>query len=161
MREVDRILDQLERSRRGDSWHGPALEEVLADVDAETAAAHPIPGAHSIWELVLHITTWQDVVRRRLTGEAVVPGDDENWRAVEDRSEGAWDAARAALGDARARLEREVASLDDAALDRAPRRGARTRYVLLHGVLQHDLYHAGQMSLLRKALGAPAGDVAG
>src|SRR5437764_6919973 len=55
MNEVERILDQLKRAFEGNAWHGPAVEEVLADVTAEQAAAKPIPDAHSIWELTLHI----------------------------------------------------------------------------------------------------------
>ena len=55
MTEIERIEDQLKRSLEGEAWHGPALEELLADVRAEQAAAKPVPPAHSIWEIVLHI----------------------------------------------------------------------------------------------------------
>ena len=66
MREVDRIADQLKRAYAGPAWHGPSLSELLKEVDAQRAAAHPLPGTHSIWELVLHIAAWDTAVSRRL-----------------------------------------------------------------------------------------------
>jgi len=66
MTDSDRIAQQLENAFDGGAWHGPTLLELLAGVDAQTAAAHPLPGAHSIWELVLHIAAWDDAVNRRI-----------------------------------------------------------------------------------------------
>src|SRR5450432_2781890 len=66
MAEVNRILDQLHRAYDGPAWHGPALREILAGVTWQTAALHPITGAHTIWELVLHLTVWMSVVTRRI-----------------------------------------------------------------------------------------------
>lgn len=154
MNEVDRTLEQLERSRRGGAWHGPALEEVLSGVDAAAAAARPIPDGHTIWELTRHIATWQDVVRRRLAGEEAVPSERDDWPPVDDTSEAAWEAARGALRETRVRLERAVAGLDEGALADPPRPGEETRYALVHGIIQHDLYHAGQIALLAKAADA-------
>ena len=56
--DMEIIADQISRAFRGESWHGPSVREVLAGVSAEDAAAHPIAGAHSIWEIVLHLTGW-------------------------------------------------------------------------------------------------------
>ena len=151
MNEIDRVLDQLRRSRGGGAWHGPSLEEVLSGVDAGTAAARPIPDAHTIWEIALHIATWQEVVRRRIAGHEVTPTEAENWPRVEQPSDAAWEAAVAKLRDTRERLEREVAELSPVALAEPPRAGEKTRYALLHGIIQHDLYHAGQIALLAKA----------
>jgi len=67
--EVRRIQRQLEHTFNGPAWHGPALLELLADVNAGKAAARPIAGAHSIWELVLHIAAWDKAVARRLAGD--------------------------------------------------------------------------------------------
>ncbi len=71
MTESVRLADQLRRAFEGNAWHGDSLLELLAGVDAKTAAAKPIKDAHSIWELVLHIAAWDDAVRRRTAGEAV------------------------------------------------------------------------------------------
>ena len=66
--ETSRIADQLRRAFEGRAWHGPSLFELLRNVGPSTAAAKPLPNAHSIWELVLHIAAWDEAVRRRLGG---------------------------------------------------------------------------------------------
>jgi uncharacterized damage-inducible protein DinB len=86
MSEIEKVVEQLRRAFEGNAWHGPAMREILADVTAPGAAAKPLAEAHSIWDIVLHMTVWEDVVRRRL-----------------------------------------------------------------HGIIQHDLYHAGQIAVLKKA----------
>ncbi len=63
------IADQLRRAFEGDAWHGPALLELLEDVDPATAASKPLPDVHSIWELVLHISAWDAAASRRIAGE--------------------------------------------------------------------------------------------
>src|SRR5437899_6585540 len=79
MSRIDQVVDQLHRAFDGEAWHGPALMEVLEGIDAETAADRPIPGAHSIWELVLHITAWEGVVASRIQGQIVTVSDEENF----------------------------------------------------------------------------------
>ncbi len=151
MSETERIVDQLQRASGGGAWHGPSLAELLADVDARTAAARPVDGAHTIWELVLHITTWRDVARRRLEGEVIEPPDEVDWPPVTEASEEGWRRALASLEDAGRRLEATLASFDETDLDRRAAGVAYTNYILAHGVVQHDLYHAGQIALLKKA----------
>ena len=82
MSELERLKDRVTRSLLGDAWHGPSIQELLRDISAEQAASHPIEGAHSIWEIVHHITCWHRVVQRRLRGEAFDPSDHENWKPV-------------------------------------------------------------------------------
>ena len=60
---------QIERAMTGPMWHGPALAQVLETVTCEQAAARPIPGAHSIWEVVVHVTAWAEIARQRIHGE--------------------------------------------------------------------------------------------
>lgn len=152
--EGARIAGQLARAYEGGAWHGPAVREVLVGVTAESAAAHPIPGAHSIWEIVLHIGVWEDVVRRRLEGERVEPTAAEDWPAVTETSAAAWSAALARLERGNQALRDTVARLDDRTLDQPPAGSKTPRYVLAHGAVQHDLYHAGQIALLKKGAGA-------
>src|SRR6185437_7128500 len=78
--EVSRIADQLHRAYRGPAWHGPSLKAILTEVTADRAALRPANGAHSIWEIVLHITAWMRIARERLTAsEARVVSDEEDW----------------------------------------------------------------------------------
>ena len=124
---------------------------ILGGVDAAAAAARPIPNAHTIWEIVLHIALWHDVVARRLRGETAYPSPSEDWSSVNDTSPEAWRRALAALTESHTTLCRAVERLDDRRLaDIAP--GRKTSlYVHLHGVAQHDAYHGGQIALLKKA----------
>ena len=153
MREIERITDQLKRAFLGDAWHGPALMELLEGVTPEQAAARPLPKAHNIWEIVLHIAAWKEAVRRRLRGDAVELSPDQDWPRLLDTSEKAWISALEALKRAHNQLERTVADLQDSELPgRVPGKPQEhyTVYYMLHGVIQHDLYHAGQIALLKK-----------
>ena len=127
--------------------------EILKGVTATRAAARPIAGAHTIWELVLHIAAWDGAVLRRLGGAAVELSDAENFPAVTDSSEAAWRAALAQVRRVHEQLVAAVAALPDSRLDdKVPgKEGAHyTFYYMLHGVVQHELYHAGQIALLKK-----------
>ena len=147
--EASLIADQLHRAFYGSAWHGPALFELLADIDAVTAAAKPLPHVHSIWELVLHVAVWDDAALRRLDGKRWQPTGPANFPPVSATTT-AW---RKAIADARRThdtLVRTVAALPESRLgDRVP--GKRYDfYHMLHGIAQHELYHAGQIAILKK-----------
>ena len=149
--EATRIADQLRRAFDGSAWHGPALLEILADVDATTAAAKPLPAVHSIWELTLHIAVWDDAGLRRLEGKKWQPTGLANFPPVTKPTEAAWRKAVAATQRTHDTLVKTVGALPDSRLwDRVP--GKRYDfYHLLHGIVQHELYHAGQIAILKKA----------
>ena len=151
MTEVERIQDQLERAFQGEAWHGPPLMELLDGVAAARAAAKPLRHGHSIWEITLHIAAWEGVARRRIEGESVELSDEEDWPPVRDPSEAAWKTAIAGLVQGHEALRRTISRLDDARLLGPVPGRPYTAYVLLHGVIQHGLYHAGQIALLKKA----------
>jgi uncharacterized damage-inducible protein DinB len=150
--EAANIADQLKRAFDGSAWHGPALLEILADVDAAAATARPIANVHSIWELVLHIAVWDRSGLVRLGGEKYQPTGDDNFPLVAKASEAAWHKAVAETKRTHEKLVKTVAALPDARLwDRVP--GKRYDfYHLLHGIAQHELYHAGQIAVLKKAV---------
>ena len=148
--EDARIADQLRRAFDGSAWHGPALLELLEDVDATTAAAKLLPKIHSIWELVLHIAVWDDAGLRRLAGNKWQPSGLANFPLVSAPTEVAWRKAIAATKRTHDALVNTVAKLSDSRLgDRVP--GKRYDfYHMLHGIAQHELYHAGQVAILKK-----------
>jgi uncharacterized damage-inducible protein DinB len=152
MTEVQRILDQMDRAFAGDGWHGPSLMALLEGVSAEDASQHSIRGAHSIWELVNHIAAWHRIVHQRLNGELVELTGEIDWPPVRDANEVAWQRALESLSESRARLRGVVEGLGDDLLQEKPAGNADSRYITLHGVVQHDLYHAGQIAVLKKAL---------
>jgi uncharacterized damage-inducible protein DinB len=154
MTEINRILDQLKRAYEGNAWHGPSIKESLSGVTAAQALARPLANAHSIWELVHHIAVWEDVGRRRLGGDpAEVPiSTPEDWPPADDASDAAWEKAKAALERGHQALVDAISSVPESGLDEPILEGKSTVYVTLHGVIQHDLYHAGQIAILKKAL---------
>ena len=97
--EVDRIRDQFRRAFEGEAWHGPSVLALLKGVTAQQAAAHPIPGAHSIWELTQHIEAWERACLRRLNGDPAQLTDEEDWQPVNDTSEAAWESTKQQLVD--------------------------------------------------------------
>jgi uncharacterized damage-inducible protein DinB len=147
------IADQLRRAFEGDAWHGPSLLELLQDVDAAAAAAKPISNVHSIWELVLHIAVWDGVASRRLAGEKCQPEGEDNFPPIVAPSEAAWRKTIAHARRTHDVLVKTVASLPETRLrERVP--GKRYDfYFMLQGIAQHELYHAGQIAILKKAQG--------
>ena len=152
MSEITRIIDQMDRAMDGEAWHGPSLEELLKDVSAQQAAAHPVAGAHSIWELVNHIGAWNTILAKRAAGKATSVTPEEDWPPVIDTSAESWKQTVAAMRAARARLRGVVQKLNDGQLDEIVPGKDHSIYVMLHGGVQHDLYHAGQIAVLKKAL---------
>ena len=151
MSEIANILDELRRIHAGDAWHGPSLKESLDGVRAEQAAARPVAGAHSIWEIVRHITVWENVFSLRLEGHPVTEPEEGDFPPVEETSQEAWAEALRQLDGCHERLLQAVAGLDDSALpEKVPGKDYSTRF-LLDGVIRHHVYHAGQVALLKKS----------
>jgi uncharacterized damage-inducible protein DinB len=153
MSEITRILDQMDRAFSGDAWHGPSLQRLLEGLSAEDSSKHSVRNAHSIWELVNHIAAWNTIVRHRLIGEKVAVTPEMDWPPVWEASEIAWKRSLDHLSECRALLRQVVEGLTDSQLDERVAEKDYTNYVMLHGLIQHDLYHAGQVAVLKKALG--------
>jgi|SRR5581483_1027472 len=157
MSQSELLADQIRRAFEGEAWHGDSLLAILADVNAQTAAARPIKNAHSIWELVLHIACWDSALLTRMGGKAYMPTDEENFPSVKDTSEGAWRGAVEQMKKTHAALVRQVAAFPDERLGE-PVPGKETQpyytfYYMFSGIVQHELYHAGQIVMLKKAAG--------
>lgn len=146
------LRQMLHKAYFGPAWHGPAVAELLADVTAAQAAAPPVTGSHSIWQLVEHMTAWRDEVRRRLHGPSRKLTAEENWPTIRDASDSAWQAALERSHTSQRNLEQDVAGFSDEQLTTSADNLPGGREELLHVVIHHDLYHAGQIALL-KAVG--------
>ena len=154
MSETGRIWDLLQRAYEGGAWHGPALRELLENVPPAKAAARPVAAAHSIWEIALHIGAYERVVRRRIEGEPIgeLP-EAEEWPDVADTSPAAWRRTLETFEEEHRRLREALAGFPDSRLaDTVPGRDYPF-YIMLYGIIQHDLYHAGQIALLMRAQG--------
>lgn len=159
MSQIEIVVDQLKCAFDGEAWHGPALMEILEGVDSKTAAARPIATAHTIWELVLHLAGWERVVTRRLLhGEKLTLSDADNFPHITAPTENAWREAVKTLRDTHDALIQAVSLLSESSLGKSRLRETvpGTDYDLefmLLGVAQHAAYHAGQIALLKRAVG--------
>ena len=141
------------------AWHGTPLRQLLSDVDYSQATVRPFAGVHTIWEIVLHMTAWKNEVRRRLGGAPAGLPTEGDWPSPAVAGPQTWCEAVDALEDAHRALVAVIARVPEAQLftptndSRAPETGQGvSHYVLLHGIVQHDVYHSGQIALLKKAV---------
>jgi len=153
MSEIEQIVEELKMAFEGEPWHGPALMEIVAGVDAKAASAHPIAEAHSIWELVLHIAAWERAINTRIVRrKALQLNDQENFPTVTDASEAAWRQAIEKLRQDHRELVATTSGLSESQLsEQVPGKPYDIRF-MLHGSAQHVAYHGGQIALLKKAL---------
>jgi hypothetical protein len=154
MSETTRIADQLHRAFHGEAWHGPAVLELLNGMNARSAAKRAPGGVHSIWEIVRHIRVWDNAAIRRMAGEVVQPTGDEDWPKVSgDLSDSAWKETTGDLIQTHDKLVHAVKAFPDSRLTgRVPGKKPDyyNFYYMLHGIAQHELYHAGQIAILKK-----------
>ena len=148
------LADQLRRAHQGEAWHGPSLRETLSGVTAEMAGARPVGDAHTIWELIRHIGAWVHAAGRALEGEAL--GAAEDWPPVEQMSEAVWQETLARLDQETEHLQKAISKLSDEHLKKGVTGRDFSVRFLLEGLIQHHLYHAGQMALLKKMTSASA-----
>ena len=153
MNELQRIRDQITRSLDGAAWHGPALLQVLSGVDVQAAAARPIPSAHTIWEILLHVPASAELVLSRLRGEARTLSPEEDWPAPPSTGNlDVWEADIRRLAEVHRELIEELCAVDESRLDAPIGPGFSIVYVTLHGLVQHNVHHAGQIAVIKKWL---------
>ena len=150
MSDTQRILEHYDGVLSGNAWHGDPVWEVLDGISAEQAAARPVASAHTIWEIVMHMKFWEDVVTRRLAGERAGLVEELNFPPMPAPTEDNW---RTTLNDFRGsnrRFREALTNFDPAKLNELTAAGKRTYYGEAHGIIEHHVYHLGQIALLRK-----------
>ena len=151
MTEAARIADQLRSAFEGEAWHGPAVLELLADVDPSTAAcASASRRAQHLGTRSAYRGLGRGCQPAHCDGQGPHLNDAENFPPVKDKSRAAWKEAIALLKRAHNELVKTVAALPDSRLNERVPGKKYTVYVMLHGVTQHELYHAGQIAILKK-----------
>ena len=158
--ELKRLAGELRRIYEGEAWHGPSVREALSGVTAAQAAGRSLPGAHTIFELTHHIAAWTGEVTRRLRGGSPSEPEDGDFPAPGAQvDEAKWEATKALLAARNAELVAAILAFDPSRLDEVvggagtgPAESRATFRTMLHGVVSHDAYHAGQIVILRKGL---------
>ncbi len=157
--EINLLLQLVDEGYNKKAWHGPNLKGSIRRVSAAEAAWRPGPPRHSIAENVVHCAYWKYAVRRRLTGEKrgsfALKGS--NWFAIESRlGEAAWKEYIALLDREHLALRQTIAAFPPERLDEFPQ-GGKVRFVAqIYGIALHDVYHAGQIQLLKRLHGTEA-----
>jgi len=150
MNEPQRILALYNRVMNGKPWHGDSVWATLEGISADQAGRRQVASAHTIWQLVLHMTFWETEVLRRLQG---LPGRSVrklNFPVVSENSPGDWKRTLADFRQSNAAFRQGLKNVDSSRLDKPLAGRTKPLYVELHGVIQHHLYHAGQIALLRR-----------
>jgi DinB superfamily len=152
--ESNRIADQLRRAFAGDPWHGDPLRTLLTGISAEQALARPLPESHCIWELVLHIELYVRIAYEATKGSPMpkLYGTGHDWTVVDRGDAAEWAGAIEQLIQSEELLAAAIEEFPDARLpDTVPGR-AYDFYYLFHGIVQHSLYHGGQIAMLKRAV---------
>ena len=159
MTDLERLADQFRRAFEGDAWHGASLRELLHGVTAKQAASRPIANAHSIWEIVLHITSWEKMFDGATHGKPLLPWPSRaisklDWPPIPKADAANWKKAQRELYAAGEKLRRSIAGFNPRRLNQiVPGRDYDFAYAF-PGIVQHTIYHAGQIAMLKKALHA-------
>jgi hypothetical protein len=155
--ECNHIADELASAINGEAWYGNSLQEILQDVTAEQAQRHPIPNAHSIWELLRHVEAWVKFALGAVEGIPIPPWPampvEMDWPAVTDTSEPGWQQAMESFFAHHLKLVEEIRAFADERLDATVPGRTYNFYRLFHSAIQHAIYHAGQIALLKKIVG--------
>lgn len=156
MSEAKRIANLYrsvyEGDKNGEAWHGLALKPLLKGVTVEQAVRVPKTGAHSIYQLVLHIAYWEEIVLRRLNGEVVdAPlNTSDDWPLNRKLTNVDWQAALTRLEKSHVALRQAMESITEDKLKQMVPKRDHDNYTLLHGIIQHCVYHSGQIAFVKK-----------
>jgi len=153
--EVALLLEMIDQAFDHSSWHGTNLKGAIKGINAREAAWRPGTDRHNIWELVVHAAYWKYIVRRRILNEkrGSFPLKGSNWFPRPERgerSDGAWKQDVVLLIDTHKTLRAAVAELTRKELDAKPRGSTRATRALVVGIASHDLYHTGQIQLIKR-----------
>ena len=148
--EIQRIITLFKETFEGPAWHGPAVKEVLKGISAEQSL-RSFDDGHNIAELVFHITAWRTFLINELKGlEKYDVSEEENFIKIENINEQEWQNLQEKLNKSQSELLALLNDQEDSILEQRVGKRNYNFYVLMHGVIQHDLYHLGQIIMLKK-----------
>jgi hypothetical protein len=152
--ECNRIANQLASAIDGEAWYGDSLRQILKGVSPKRAQAHPVPNVHSIWELLRHVESWVKFAIGAVEGVPIPPWPAmpkaQDWPTVVDTSNAAWNQTVDAFFSHHLKLVETISAFTDQRLEATVPGRSYNFYRLFHGTIQHVVYHAGQIALLKK-----------
>ena len=157
MTEIEQLVDRYEQTMSVDAWYGDPIWKILQCIDAPCAAAELLPGTHTIWQLVMHMEFWERIAARRFAGP-IVPEEAGNFPATPAVNDAEWEKTLGSFRISNREFRQAISQLDANCLDKNTPGGQRSFRYELVGVLEHHIYHAGQIALLKKAYSARVGE---
>jgi hypothetical protein len=148
---VNRFVEQLQRIHNGDAWHGSSLHQLLVGITPAQASIRPIPGAHTVWELVAHIAGWEGVLHRWIEGIPLKEPEEGDFPRMPSPTTEAWNRTLAHLDRSHGEFVRAIAALPETSLDQTIVGKEYTIAFMLEGAVRHHVYHTGQIALLGKS----------
>jgi len=152
MNEIERIANQINLAYCEGFWGGGSILDLFHSFTASEAASYPISGVHSVWEIALHLTVWHNIFRSRIAEEEVEYYYETDWPTPAETTEANWTTALDDLDLSHKALVDTVRIVKVEELDKLVSGKIFTVYEMLHGISQHDFYHAGQVMILKKAM---------
>ena len=152
MTETQRILEQYDGAMYGAAWHGDPIWQIVEGISAEQAALRPIANAHSIWEIVGHMAFWEEVAAKRLGGQRAELDEERNFPVTPEATETNWQKTLEEFRASNKAFREALQKLDPARLNELSAAGKRSFYQEAHGLIEHHVYHGGQVALLAKAM---------
>jgi uncharacterized damage-inducible protein DinB len=147
---AQRLSDEILRSAGKDAWHGPSVKDALEGVTLHEATRRPPGGGHSIAELAAHLLFWHEEALAVVGGRPYRDNDEAaQWPAPGVTTEQMWQALVSAIEARNRALAEQAGNLDEHALERHIEEREYDLEFLLHGMAQHNAYHAGQISLIK------------
>ncbi len=157
MNEIQQLVQRYDQTMSGDAWYGYPIWKILDGIDAPCAVAQLIPGTHNIWQLVMHMEFWERIAARRFSGP-VTPDEAGNFPATPALDEAEWQKTLESLRVSNNEFRQAISLLDSTVLDKTTPGGQHSFRYELVGVIEHHIYHAGQIALLKKGYSARMGD---
>src|SRR6476660_8383136 len=155
MKEQEQLIKLFTDLFYCSSWIDVNIVNTLDEISAKEAATKPFPYFNSIWEIVNHMINWRETVLKRIQGENIESPEDNYFSSIRDRSEEAWQKTRERFRESQQQWLAEIKKMRRKELDLKHDFSPHSNYELLHGILQHDAYHLGQIRLQMKLVHFP------
>ena len=152
MKETERIIKMFDDLYQGHPWLDVTFMDTLKNMPAEQAAKKLHPGWNSVWEVLNHLISWRLAILERIEGHEVKSPENNFFSPVTDQSDSAWNKTLKNLEDSQNKWVNYLRDFSTDRFDQVPDSRPFTRYELIHGILQHDAYHLGQIRILSKSV---------
>ena len=153
-KEVQSIIKNFESTLNGQPWFGRAVYELLNEIDESKVNVKPNDGSHSLIEILWHMVTWAEFTLSRIDGSSstsLASSEEMDWRKI-DPSTHTWKAGMKELRSIHEKIIAILKNKDDAFLSNIPDERKYNMRFLLNGLIQHNIYHTGQIAYLKKML---------